>query len=72
MIIDVTDARTSSALHRPSQRRSIIWCNPTPVTGSSSFRTSLPGGLDAFVDTVVPLLQERGVFRADYQGTTLQ
>lgn len=31
-----------------------------------------PGGLDAFVDTVVPLLQERGVFRADYEGTTLR
>ncbi len=31
-----------------------------------------PGGLDAFVDTVVPLLQERGVFRTDYTGTTLR
>jgi FMN-dependent oxidoreductase (nitrilotriacetate monooxygenase family) len=31
-----------------------------------------PGGLDPFVDSVVPLLQERGVFRADYQGTTLR
>jgi FMN-dependent oxidoreductase (nitrilotriacetate monooxygenase family) len=31
-----------------------------------------PGGLDEFVDTVVPLLQERGVFRRDYQGTTLR
>ena len=31
-----------------------------------------PGGLDGFVDTVVPLLQERGVFRADYEGTTLR
>ncbi|MGN7779011.1 NtaA/DmoA family FMN-dependent monooxygenase [Mycolicibacterium sp. 22603] len=31
-----------------------------------------PGGLDRFVDTVVPLLQERGVFRADYTGTTLR
>jgi FMN-dependent oxidoreductase (nitrilotriacetate monooxygenase family) len=31
-----------------------------------------PGGLDVFVDTVVPLLQERGVFRADYAGTTLR
>ena len=31
-----------------------------------------PGGLDEFVDTVVPLLQERGVFRSDYQGTTLR
>lgn len=31
-----------------------------------------PGGLDRFADTVVPLLQERGVFRTDYQGTTLR
>ncbi|WP_329079508.1 NtaA/DmoA family FMN-dependent monooxygenase [Streptosporangium sp. NBC_01469] len=31
-----------------------------------------PGGLDAFVDTVVPLLQERGVFRAEYETTTLR
>ncbi|MBN1092935.1 NtaA/DmoA family FMN-dependent monooxygenase [Blastococcus sp. TML/M2B] len=31
-----------------------------------------PGGLDPFVDRVVPLLQERGVFRADYAGTTLR
>ena len=31
-----------------------------------------PGGLDPFVDQVVPLLQERGVFRADYEGTTLR
>ncbi|MEU4103493.1 NtaA/DmoA family FMN-dependent monooxygenase [Streptomyces tanashiensis] len=31
-----------------------------------------PGGLDAFVDRVVPLLQERGVFRTEYAGTTLR
>ena len=31
-----------------------------------------PTGLDPFVDRVVPLLQERGVFRADYAGTTLR
>ena len=31
-----------------------------------------PDGLDPFVDQVVPLLQERGVFRADYTGTTLR
>ncbi|WP_017241582.1 NtaA/DmoA family FMN-dependent monooxygenase [Streptomyces sp. SS] len=31
-----------------------------------------PGGLDEFVDRVVPLLQERGVFRTDYSGTTLR
>jgi FMN-dependent oxidoreductase (nitrilotriacetate monooxygenase family) len=31
-----------------------------------------PGGLDSFADTVVPLLQERGVFRSDYEGVTLR
>jgi FMN-dependent oxidoreductase (nitrilotriacetate monooxygenase family) len=31
-----------------------------------------PGGLDDFADTVVPLLQERGVFRTEYTGTTLR
>ncbi len=31
-----------------------------------------PGGLDEFADKVVPLLQERGVFRVDYTGTTLR
>jgi FMN-dependent oxidoreductase (nitrilotriacetate monooxygenase family) len=31
-----------------------------------------PGGLDEFADTVVPLLQERGVYRTEYHGTTLR
>ena len=31
-----------------------------------------PGGLDEFADTVVPLLQERGVFRTEYEGGTLR
>jgi FMN-dependent oxidoreductase (nitrilotriacetate monooxygenase family) len=31
-----------------------------------------PGGLDVFVDTVVPVLQERGVYRTEYPGTTLR
>ncbi|MEV0906374.1 NtaA/DmoA family FMN-dependent monooxygenase [Streptomyces hokutonensis] len=31
-----------------------------------------PGGLDEFVDRVVPLLQERGAFRTQYRGATLR
>ncbi len=31
-----------------------------------------PGGLDEFAGTVVPLLQERGVFRSEYEGSTLR
>ncbi|OLL19697.1 MULTISPECIES: NtaA/DmoA family FMN-dependent monooxygenase [unclassified Rhodococcus (in: high G+C Gram-positive bacteria)] len=32
----------------------------------------VPWGLDDFVDEVVPLLQDRGVLRAEYTGTTLR
>jgi FMN-dependent oxidoreductase (nitrilotriacetate monooxygenase family) len=32
----------------------------------------VPGGLRSFTDTVVPLLQERGVHRTEYEGTTLR
>ncbi len=32
----------------------------------------VPWGLDEFVDKVVPLLQDRGVLRGEYTGTTLR
>ena len=32
----------------------------------------LPQGLDDFVDRVVPVLQRRGLFRTEYEGTTLR
>jgi hypothetical protein len=32
----------------------------------------LPSGIEAFAAKVVPILQERGLFRADYRGTTLR
>jgi FMN-dependent oxidoreductase (nitrilotriacetate monooxygenase family) len=32
----------------------------------------LPGGLDDFVDKVVPELQRRGLFRCEYEGRTLR
>ena len=31
-----------------------------------------PTGLDDFIDAVVPLLQERGAFRSEYEGSTLR
>ena len=33
---------------------------------------TLPGGLDDFVAGVIPELQRRGLFRKDYEGTTLR
>ncbi len=31
-----------------------------------------PGGLDDFIELVVPILQDRGLFRREYAGTTLR
>ena len=31
-----------------------------------------PGQFEAFAGSVVPILQERGLFRADYTGRTLR
>ncbi|PIC76846.1 LLM class flavin-dependent oxidoreductase [Sporosarcina sp. P19] len=33
---------------------------------------NLPSELELFVDQVVPILQKRGIFRTDYEGTTLR
>jgi alkanesulfonate monooxygenase len=32
----------------------------------------LPGGLQDFIDLVIPELRERGLFRTEYNGTTLR
>jgi FMN-dependent oxidoreductase (nitrilotriacetate monooxygenase family) len=43
--------------------------------GSDGFNVMfpyLPGGLDDFVDRVVPQLQRRGIFRREYEGATLR
>ena len=45
------------------------------VTASTAFcfiLRILPGGLDDFVALVIPELQSRGLFRAEYEGTTLR
>lgn len=43
--------------------------------GSDGFNVMfpfLPEGLDEFVDRVIPLLQQRGIFRQNYEGKTLR
>jgi FMN-dependent oxidoreductase (nitrilotriacetate monooxygenase family) len=43
--------------------------------GSDGFNVMfpyLPGGLDDFVDKVIPELQKRGLFRREYEGATLR
>ena len=48
------------------------WLETEASDGFNLMFPFLPAGLDAFVDEVVPELQRRGLFRRDYEGTTLR
>jgi len=48
------------------------WFRAGAADGFSLSPNYLPGGLEDFVDQVVPILQKRGLFRTEYQGATLR
>ena len=48
------------------------WFRAGAADGFNLMPDVLPTGLDVFVDTVVPLLRERGLFREHYEGRTLR
>ncbi|MFD0692958.1 LLM class flavin-dependent oxidoreductase [Paenibacillus sp. GCM10027628] len=48
------------------------WFTQRAADGFMLMTPLLPGGLQDFVRFVVPLLQERGLFRHEYEGTTLR
>jgi len=48
------------------------WLEAEACDGFNVMFPFLPGGLDDFVDRVVPELQRRGIFRRDYEGRTLR
>jgi FMN-dependent oxidoreductase (nitrilotriacetate monooxygenase family) len=48
------------------------WFVERAADGFNIMPTHFPGGLDDFVNLVVPLLQERGLFRRAYGGRTLR
>ncbi|MBL6456561.1 LLM class flavin-dependent oxidoreductase [Belnapia sp. T6] len=48
------------------------WLEGCGADGFNVMFPWLPGGLDEFVDRVVPELQRRGLFRREYEGTTLR
>ncbi|WP_181696230.1 LLM class flavin-dependent oxidoreductase [Nocardia sp. GTS18] len=48
------------------------WFDAGAADGFNIMPPYLPGGLADFVDRVVPILQERGLFRTDYESTTLR
>jgi FMN-dependent oxidoreductase (nitrilotriacetate monooxygenase family) len=48
------------------------WFETRACDGFNVMFPYVPGGLDDFVDHVVPELQRRGLFRTEYTGTTLR
>jgi FMN-dependent oxidoreductase (nitrilotriacetate monooxygenase family) len=48
------------------------WLMNEGADGFNLMPPSLPGGIDDFVDHVVPVLQRRGLFRQDYAASTLR
>lgn len=49
-----------------------LWFTSSAADGFNIMPPTLPGGLEDFVNHVVPELQRRGLFRTDYDGTTLR
>lgn len=58
----------------PVQIADIIqeWFEAGAADGFNVMAPVLPSGLENFVDQVVPILQERGLFRTEYESTTLR
>jgi alkanesulfonate monooxygenase len=48
------------------------WLETKASDGFTLMFPYLPGGLDDVVDGVIPELQRRGLFRREYEGTTLR
>ncbi len=48
------------------------WLHSDACDGFNIMFPYVPGGLDDFVDRVVPELQRRGLFRREYEGRTLR
>ncbi|MFF9405055.1 LLM class flavin-dependent oxidoreductase [Streptomyces anandii] len=48
------------------------WFTQGAADGFNIMPPHLPGGLEDFVDHVVPILQRRGLFRTEYTGRTLR
>ncbi|WP_446225336.1 NtaA/DmoA family FMN-dependent monooxygenase [Nocardia sp. IBHARD005] len=58
----------------PEQVADLIadWFSTGACDGFNLMLDELPGGLELFVDHVVPLLQRKGIFRTEYETTTLR
>ena len=58
----------------PEQIADIIvdWFSGGAADGFNIMAPALPSGLQAFIDQVLPILRRAGLFREEYEGTTLR
>lgn len=49
-----------------------LWFTQGAADGFNILAPTFPDGLTEFVEQVVPILQQRGLFRTEYSGTTLR
>lgn len=50
----------------------IDWFERGAADGFNVMGAALPSGLEAFIDQVLPILRAKGLFREEYEGTTLR
>lgn len=63
-VVHGTPAQIADTIH--------AWFEGGAADGFNVMPPLYPQGLDAFTSKVVPILQERGLFRTDYEGSTLR
>lgn len=75
LAMQVAGGRTSSTVSGTAKDIAdelALWYESGAADGFVISPPFLPGGLDDFVDGVVPELQRRGLFRSAYEGSTLR
>ena len=71
----VAGARAKAVIRgSPAQVADVMeeWFKKDGCDGFNVMPPFLPGGLDDFVELVIPELQRRGLFRSEYEGKTLR
>ncbi|WP_121011639.1 NtaA/DmoA family FMN-dependent monooxygenase [Saccharothrix australiensis] len=72
LVIEVTGRQTFIGAPSTVADAMCAWVDGGACDGFIVVPHTVPGAFDEFARTVVPLLQERGVVRAEYEGRTLR
>lgn len=50
----------------------VTWFEGGAADGFNIMAPALPSGLEAFIEHVLPILRDKGLFREEYEGSTLR